>query len=126
MTISGRTAKELLVLFMYSDNIYNADAMRHKIKKIRCCLYGIQKRYATNWIYQKRIKIREAARADQTNYLIDVVSKYHRGVKLFFCDKVMATVTDFEQLDSIISRYFPDKFFYLKLILAAGYSSSFY
>jgi len=28
------TAKELLVLFMYSDNIYNADAMRHKIKKI--------------------------------------------------------------------------------------------
>ena len=34
MTISGRlfTAKELLVLFMYSDNIYNADTMRHKIK----------------------------------------------------------------------------------------------
>jgi len=28
------TAKELLVLFMYSDNIYNADAMRHKIKAI--------------------------------------------------------------------------------------------
>jgi len=28
------TAKELLVLFMYSDNIYNADAMRHKIKEI--------------------------------------------------------------------------------------------
>jgi len=26
------TAKELLVLFMYSDNIYNADTMRHKIK----------------------------------------------------------------------------------------------
>ena len=37
----------------------------------------------------------------------------------------MATVTDFEQLDSIISRYFPDKFFYLKLILAAGYSTLF-
>jgi len=28
------TAKELLVLFMYSDNIYNADTMHHKIKKI--------------------------------------------------------------------------------------------
>ena len=28
------TAKELLVLFMYSDNIYSADTMRHKIKKI--------------------------------------------------------------------------------------------
>jgi DNA-binding Lrp family transcriptional regulator len=26
------TAKELMVLFMYSDNIYNADAMHHKIK----------------------------------------------------------------------------------------------
>jgi len=28
------TAKELLVLFMYSDNIYNADVMRHRIKEI--------------------------------------------------------------------------------------------
>jgi len=28
------TAKELLVIFMYSDNIYNADVMRHKIKEI--------------------------------------------------------------------------------------------
>jgi len=28
------TAKELLVLFMYCDNIYNADEMRHKIKEI--------------------------------------------------------------------------------------------
>jgi len=27
------TAKELLVLFMYSDNIYNADTMRHKIRR---------------------------------------------------------------------------------------------
>ena len=27
------TAKELLVLFMYSDNIYNADVMRHRIKE---------------------------------------------------------------------------------------------
>jgi len=37
----------------------------------------------------------------------------------------MSTVTDFEQLDSIISRYFPDKFFYLKLILASGYATLF-
>ena len=28
------TAKELLVLFMYSDNIYNADVMRHRIKEL--------------------------------------------------------------------------------------------
>ena len=28
------TAKELLVLFMYSDNIYNADTIHHKIKEI--------------------------------------------------------------------------------------------
>ena len=28
------TAKELLVLFMYSDNIYNADIIHHKIKEI--------------------------------------------------------------------------------------------
>ena len=27
------TAKEMLVLFMYSDNIYNADIMHHKIKR---------------------------------------------------------------------------------------------
>ena len=27
------TAKEMLVLFMYSDNIYNADIMHHKIKQ---------------------------------------------------------------------------------------------
>ena len=26
------TAKEMLVLFMYSDNIYSADIMHHKIK----------------------------------------------------------------------------------------------
>jgi len=37
----------------------------------------------------------------------------------------MATVTDFEQLDIIIERYFPDKFFYLKLVLASGYATLF-
>ena len=41
-------------------------------------------------------------------------------------EEVTITVTDFEQLDSIISRYFPDKFFYLKLVLAAGYAYTFY
>ena len=37
----------------------------------------------------------------------------------------MTTVADFEQLDSIIERYFPDKFFYLKLVLASGYATLF-
>jgi len=40
-------------------------------------------------------------------------------------EEVTTTVTDFEQLDSIIERYFPNKFFYLKLVLAAGYSTLF-
>jgi len=35
------------------------------------------------------------------------------------------TLTDFEQLESIIERYFPDKFDYLKIVLAAGYSTLF-
>ena len=40
-------------------------------------------------------------------------------------EEVTTIVTDFEQLDSIIERYFPDKFFYLKLVLAAGYATLF-
>ena len=40
-------------------------------------------------------------------------------------EEVTITVTDFEQLDSIIERYFPDKFFYLKLVLASGYATLF-
>ena len=40
-------------------------------------------------------------------------------------EEVTITVTDFEQLDSIIERYFPNKFFYLKHVLAAGYSTLF-
>jgi len=40
-------------------------------------------------------------------------------------EEVTTTVTDFEQLDSIIERYFPNKFFYLKLVLAAGYGTLF-
>ena len=40
-------------------------------------------------------------------------------------EEVTITVTDFEQLDSIIERYFPNKFFYLKLVLAAGYGTLF-
>ena len=35
------------------------------------------------------------------------------------------TLTNFEQLESIIERYFPDKFDYLKIVLAAGYSTLF-
>jgi len=49
------TAKELLVLFMYSDNIYNADAMRHKIKEINGVVFTdvfFPKKITmpTNWI----------------------------------------------------------------------------
>jgi len=40
-------------------------------------------------------------------------------------EEVTTIVTDFEQLDSIIERYFPDKFFYLKLVLASGYATLF-
>jgi len=40
-------------------------------------------------------------------------------------EEVTTTVTDFEQLDSIIERYFPNKFCYLKLVLAAGYGTLF-
>ena len=35
------------------------------------------------------------------------------------------TLTDFAQLESIIERYFPDKFLYLKLVLASGYATLF-
>jgi len=49
------TAKELLVLFMYSDNIYNADTMRHKIKEINGVVFTevfFPKKITmpTNWI----------------------------------------------------------------------------
>jgi len=61
------TAKELLVLFMYSDNIYNADVMRHKIKEIDGLAFTevfFPKKITmpTNWISNS---IKNAARSEK-------------------------------------------------------------
>ena len=61
------TAKELLVLFMYSDNIYNADTMRHKIKEINGIVFTevfFPKKITmpTNWISNS---IKSAARSER-------------------------------------------------------------
>ena len=61
------TAKELLVLFMYSDNIYNADTMRHKIKEIDGVVFTevfFPKKITmpTNWISNS---IKNAARSEK-------------------------------------------------------------
>ena len=61
------TAKELLVLFMYSDNIYNADTMRHKIKEIDGVAFTevfFPKKITmpTNWISNS---IKNAARSEK-------------------------------------------------------------
>jgi len=98
------TAKELLVLFMYSDNIYNADTMRHKIKEIDGVAFTevfFPKKITmpTNWISNS---IKNAARSEKlskmqqdqrsctyrSNKLFDRrwYHWYHRGVKLFFCN----------------------------------------
>jgi len=61
------TAKELLVLFMYSDNIYNADTMRHKIKEINGVVFTevfFPKKITmpTNWISNS---IKNASRSEK-------------------------------------------------------------
>ncbi|NWJ90972.1 Lrp/AsnC family transcriptional regulator [Marine Group I thaumarchaeote] len=61
------TAKELLVLFMYSDNIYNADTMRHKIKEIDGVVFTevfFPKKITmpTNWISNS---IKNASRSEK-------------------------------------------------------------
>jgi len=61
------TAKELLVLFMYSDNIYSADTMRHKIKKIDGVAFTevfFPKKITmpTNWISNS---VKNAARSEK-------------------------------------------------------------
>jgi len=61
------TAKELLVLFMYSDNIYNADVMRHKIKEIDGIIFTevfFPKKITmpTNWISNS---IKNASRSEK-------------------------------------------------------------
>ena len=66
------TAKELLVLFMYSDNIYNADVMRHKIKEINGVafteVFSPKKiTMPTNWISNS---IKNASRSEKLHVSI--------------------------------------------------------
>jgi len=61
------TAKELLVLFMYSDNIYNVDTMHHKIKQIDGIAFTeifFPKKITmpTNWIDNS---VKDAARSER-------------------------------------------------------------
>jgi len=70
------TAKELLVLFMYSDNIYNADAIRHKIKQIDGIVFTevfFPKKIMmpTNWISNS---IKNAARSEKLHVPIKQIN----------------------------------------------------
>jgi len=70
------TAKELLVLFMYSDNIYNADTMRHKIKEIDGVAFTevfFPKKITmpTNWISNS---IKDAARSEKLHVPIKQIN----------------------------------------------------
>ena len=70
------TAKELLVLFMYSDNIYNADTMRHKIKEINGIVFTevfFPKKITmpTNWISNS---IKSAARSEKLHIHIKQIN----------------------------------------------------
>jgi len=62
------TAKELLFLFMYSDNIYNADVMRHKIKEIDGIIF-------TEVFFPKKITM-------PTNWIINSIKNASRSEKL--------------------------------------------
>ena len=62
------TAKELLVLFMYSDNIYNADVMRHKIKEINGIIF-------TEVFFPKKITM-------PTNWISNSIKNASRSMKL--------------------------------------------
>ena len=71
------TAKELLVLFMYSDNIYNADTMRHKIKQIDGVAFTevfFPKKITmpTNWIINS---IKDAARSERLHVPIKQINR---------------------------------------------------
>jgi len=71
------TAKELLVLFMYSDNIYNADTMRHKIKEIDGVVFTevfFPKKITmpTNWISNS---VKNAARSEQLHVPIKQINR---------------------------------------------------
>jgi len=71
------TAKELLVLFMYSDNIYNADVMRHRIKEIDGVAFTevfFPKKITmpTNWIINS---IKNASRSERLHVPIKQINR---------------------------------------------------
>ncbi len=71
------TAKELLVLFMYSDNIYNADMMRHKIKEIEGIVFTevfFPKKITmpTNWISNS---VKNASRSQRLHVPIKQINR---------------------------------------------------
>ena len=71
------TAKELLVLFMYSDNIYNADVMRHKIKEFNGVVFTevfFPKKITmpTNWISNS---IKNAVRSERLHVSIKQINR---------------------------------------------------
>jgi len=71
------TAKELLVLFMYSDNIYNADTMRHKIKGFDGVVFTevfFPKKITmpTNWISNS---IKNAVRSERLHVPIKQINR---------------------------------------------------
>jgi len=71
------TAKELLVLFMYSDNIYNADVMRHRIKELNGVAFTevfFPKKITmpTNWIINS---IKNASRSDRLHVPIKQINR---------------------------------------------------
>ena len=62
------TAKELLVLFMYSDNIYNADVMHHRIKELDGVAF-------TEVFFPKKITM-------PTNWIINSIKNASRSQRL--------------------------------------------
>jgi len=62
------TAKEMLVLFMYSDNIYNADIMHHKIKYTDGIIF-------TQVFFPKKITM-------PTNWIINSIKNASRSERL--------------------------------------------
>ncbi len=71
------TAKELLVLFMYSDNIYNADTIHHKIKNIDEIVFTeifFPKKITmpTNWISNS---IKNAAKSEKLHVPIKQINR---------------------------------------------------
>jgi len=70
------TAKELLVLFMYSDNIYNADTIHHKIKEINGVAFTevfFPKKITmpTNWISNS---VKNASRSEKLHVTIKQIN----------------------------------------------------